>query len=111
MGNSRRYIDVTSIASHLNDNKPGLSAALPGYHAFTGSDCTSSFYRCVSTLPFYCSLFKNFLFCPFSRKGKLKPFEIIVKDDSNQFVNFFIGLGERQNNEGLGIVSEFVCRM
>ena len=40
IGNTRRYIDVRSIASHLNDKKPGLSAALPGYHAFTESDCT-----------------------------------------------------------------------
>ena len=108
IGNTRRYIDITSIASHLNDKKPKLSAAMPGYHAFTGSDCT-----CVSTLHFYCSLFKNFLCCFFTflRKGKVKPFEIIVQNDSNRFVNFFIGLGERQNNEGLEIASEFVCRI
>ena len=34
-----------------------------------------------------------------------------MKDDSNRFVNFFIGLEERQNKKSLEIASEFVCRM
>jgi len=45
MGNSRRYINVTNIADVLEDCKPGLPRALPGYHAFTGCDFTSAFYR------------------------------------------------------------------
>lgn len=45
MGNYRRYIDVTGIANHLDEKKTGLAAALPGYHAFTGCDFTSAFYR------------------------------------------------------------------
>ena len=87
--------------------------SLPGYYAFTGSDCTSSFYRCVSTLRFHYRLFTNFLCCVFVflRKGKVKPFEIVEKDDSNRFVNFFISLGERPNREDLKISSEFVCRI
>ena len=45
MGNSRRYINVTNIAEVLEAQKPGLSQALPGFHAFTGCDYTSVFYR------------------------------------------------------------------
>lgn len=43
--NSRRYINVNNIVNVLEERKPGLSRALPGYHAFTGCDFTSSFYR------------------------------------------------------------------
>lgn len=45
MGNNRRFINVTNIVSTLEDIKPGLPAALPGYHAFTGCDYTSAFYK------------------------------------------------------------------
>jgi hypothetical protein len=45
MGNSRRYINVTNIADVLEERKSGLPRALPGYHAFTGCDFTSAFYR------------------------------------------------------------------
>ena len=44
-GNNRRYINITNIVYVLEERKPGLSRAMPGYHAFTGSDFTSSFYR------------------------------------------------------------------
>ena len=42
-GNSRRYINVTSIVNVLEEQKPGLPKTLPGY-AFTGYDFTSSSY-------------------------------------------------------------------
>ena len=45
MGNSRRYINVTNITDNLEERQPRLSKALPGYHAFTGCDFTSAFYR------------------------------------------------------------------
>ena len=45
MGNSRRYINVSNIAAVLEETRPGLPRALPGYHAFTGCDFTSAFYR------------------------------------------------------------------
>ena len=45
MGNSRRFINVSNIAEVLEQSKPGLSQALPGFHAFTGCDFTSAFYR------------------------------------------------------------------
>ena len=55
-GNTRRYIDISSIATELEAKQPGLAAAQPGLHAFTGCDFTSAFYR----------------------KGKVKPFEILA---------------------------------
>ena len=45
MGNNRRYINVTNIVDVLEEHQPGLPRALPGYHAFTGCDFTSAFYR------------------------------------------------------------------
>lgn len=47
MGNSRRYINVSNITDGLEDMKTGLPEALPGFHAFTGCDFTSAFYRWV----------------------------------------------------------------
>ena len=44
-GHNRRYISVTNIANKLDDSKPGLPRAIPAYHAFTGCDFTSAFYR------------------------------------------------------------------
>ncbi|XP_068213902.1 uncharacterized protein [Palaemon carinicauda] len=44
-GNSRRYINVTNIVEVLEERKSGLPKALAGYHAFTGCDFTSAFYR------------------------------------------------------------------
>lgn len=45
MGNNRRYINVSNIVEVLEESKPGLPRALPGFHAFTGCDFTSAFYR------------------------------------------------------------------
>ncbi len=44
-GNSRRYINVTNIAQVLEEHQIGLARALPGFHAFTGCDFTSAFFR------------------------------------------------------------------
>ena len=45
MGNSRKCINVFSIADTLEKSKPGLLRGLPGFHAFTIPDYTSAFYR------------------------------------------------------------------
>lgn len=45
MGNTRRYINVTSIASKLETKITGLPLALPGFFIFTGCDFTLAFYR------------------------------------------------------------------
>ena len=44
-GNSRRHIDVSSIANALEAKQKGQASAMPGLHAFTGSDFTTVFYR------------------------------------------------------------------
>ena len=44
-GNHRRYIDVKSIVNGLKNLQQGLSTVIPAYHAFTGCDFTSAFYR------------------------------------------------------------------
>ena len=40
---SRRFIDVSSIACSLQEKKPGICEALIGFHSLTGCDFTSSF--------------------------------------------------------------------
>ena len=45
MGNNRRYINVTNNTDVLEERVPGLASALPGFHAFTGCDFNSAFYR------------------------------------------------------------------
>lgn len=48
MGN-RRYINVTKIAAAIG---PSMCGALPGLHAFTGSDYTSAFIRKGKSRPY-----------------------------------------------------------
>ena len=40
--NTRRYIDINAIAQKIT---PSVCLALPSFHAFTGCDYTSSFFR------------------------------------------------------------------
>ncbi|KAG1684928.1 hypothetical protein GQR58_009264 [Nymphon striatum] len=89
MGNSRRYINVTNIVDVLEDCKPGLPRALPGYHAFTGWDFTSAFYR----------------------KGKVKALGIVQKDKTGRFVNLFISMGDVHGSVDFDVASDLVCHM
>ena len=41
-GNKRRVIDIKKVAGEVNSD---VIKALPGFHAFTGCDCTSAFMR------------------------------------------------------------------
>ena len=85
-GNSRRYIDVSSIATTLESEQRGLAAAMPALHAFTGCDITAAFYR----------------------KGKLRPLDIVRKNVSNEMIEFFITLsngGEPDKAKA----EEFIC--
>ena len=66
-GISRRHIDVSSITNALEEKQKGLAAAMPGLHAFTGSDFTTAFYR----------------------KGKIKPREVLGKDTERTLIQFF----------------------
>ena len=80
--NNRRYIDVSDLAQHVG---PQLCAALPGFHAFTGSDYTASFCR----------------------KGKVRPLAIMEK----KFVPAFSSLGEQENVDPnvVADLEAFVC--
>ena len=51
-GNTRRYIDASSIARALESKHPGLCDALVPFHALTGCDFTSAIYRKGKSLPF-----------------------------------------------------------
>ena len=65
--NSRQHIDVFSIANALEAKQKGLAAAMPGLHAFTGSDFTTAFYM----------------------KGKIKPREVLENDTEGTLIQFF----------------------
>ena len=87
-GNNRRHINISAIASALEKTQKGLAAAIPGLHAFTGSDFTASFYR----------------------KGKIKPLEVLQKDSAGTLITFFRNLssyGEPDQSKA----EEFVCNL
>ena len=51
-GNKRRFINVTNISNELERQQVGLSEALIGFHALTGCDFNSAFYRKGKSVPF-----------------------------------------------------------
>ena len=86
-GNKRRHIDVTSIAFALEAKQTELAAAMPGLHAFTGSDCTTAFYK----------------------KGKIKSLAILEKGRGRKHIDFFPGLtSERQPDQSR---ADFICTL
>ena len=70
MGNSRRYINVTNIADVLEERRPGLARALPGYHAFTGCDFTSAFGSQIII----------YYFCKQSLLKTIRPHQTLLKN-------------------------------
>ena len=44
-GNVRRYINILEMCDRIEEWCPGLSTAIVGLHAFTGSDYTAAFYK------------------------------------------------------------------
>ena len=50
--NNRRLINVTDISRELEKKQTGLSEALIGFHALTGCDFNSAFYRKGKSIPF-----------------------------------------------------------
>jgi hypothetical protein len=84
--NSLRYINVNQLYSVLGIE---ICAALPAYHAFSGSDYTASF----------------------SRKGKVRPLKALEK--SKVFQAAFKHLGETTaiDNEIITAIEKFVCSM
>ena len=85
IGATRRFIQITDIDNNLESTKPGLPKALLGFHALTGSDYTSCFYR----------------------KGKSKPLTVLENDDSHiSSMNSMVT--ENPDMEG---ITRFVCHI
>ena len=82
---NRRYIDLSAIASKIG---PSLCKALPGFHAFTGCDYTSSFIR----------------------KGKKRPLKIAKENDS--FLDAFSALAAEQVDEATcNVLEEYTAKL
>lgn len=81
--NTRRYVHISELAKHLGSI---LCKALPGYHALTGCDYTSSFFR----------------------KGKVNPFK-----KAEQSASHLDGLGNLGENSTFidddNLVESYVC--
>jgi len=69
IGNERRIINIHELANIIGLD---ISIALPAFHSFTGSDCTSSFVM----------------------KGKIKPFKLL--QNSLLLLPVFNRLGSNQ---------------
>ena len=41
----------------------------------------------------------------------MKPFDIVEKDSTGRYVNFFISMGKADARIDAGVASEFVCRL
>ena len=86
--NSRRHIDVISIANALEAKQKGLAAAMPGLYASTGSDFTTAFYM----------------------KGKITPREVLENDTEGTLFQFFSRIvSEDQPDQSK--VEEFTCSL
>lgn len=72
-GNSRRFIDITSIAKALETKQDHLAAALPGLHAFSGCDYTAAFHR----------------------KGKIRPYQVLENDNDGNLIEFFCSMSSK----------------
>lgn len=83
--NTRRYVHITELANHLGT---AVCKALPGYHALTGCDYTS----------------------PFFRKGKVNPLK-----KAEKCALHLEGLGRIGENptfvDGDSLVEKYVCSL
>ena len=87
VGIKRRLVPVNNILEHIGQD---VAAALPGFHAFTGSDCTSAFVR----------------------KGKKTPYRTMKQNSC--FIDTFCNLGSSASSISVPVRSElehFVCTM
>lgn len=82
--NTRRLINITNLSMVLG---PQVCSALPAFHIFTGSDYTAGFMR----------------------KGKLRPYDLMVKNQ--QFLDAFsrIGCSDSVDQEVYSVIEKFVC--
>ena len=84
----QRIIDITSVANNMGIN---ICKALPGFHAFTGSDSTSSF-------------------CGHEKKV---PFELMISSSNTHHLSTMMSIGETVSPSPslLSQCEEFVCHM
>ena len=84
--NTRRHINISNIVEHLSQN---VIDALPGLHAFTGSDYTAAFMN----------------------KGKVRPLQIMMKD--TRFADAFSSLGnaEKIDSAVADEIERFTCNL
>ena len=81
--NSRKYIDIKATAQNID-----YVRALPGIYAFTGCDYIPSF----------------------SRKGKIRPIKLMLKNE--YFIDVFTRFGEEELTEDdYAMIEEFTCSM
>lgn len=86
VSNSRHVVNISALVEDLGLD---LCRALPGFHAFTGCDYNSAFYR----------------------KGKIRPFGILKKRD--EFKTAFANLGDTSVDTNIIYpqLETFVCQM
>ena len=84
--NTRRYINISQLADHMDKE---VIQALPALHAYTGSDYTASFMN----------------------KGKIRPFDLMKKNQ--RFVNAFACLGrsDKVDDNTMVEIEKFTCCM
>ena len=82
--NTRRFINVSQLVNHMGKE---VVAALPGFHAYTGTDFTASFMG----------------------KGKMRPFDIMIKNE--KFTNAFACLGrsDKVDDSIISDIEKFTC--
>ena len=84
--NTRRYINISNMVQHMS---PASLDALPGLHAFTGTDFTSSFMN----------------------KGKVKALELMLKNKSHMDVLAKLGESTEVSPDVLCGLETFVCAL
>ena len=83
--NNRRIINISEISSYLEEKQIGMSEALIGFHALTGCNFNSAFYK----------------------KGKASPFNLLEKDANH--VHALTSLCSEEVD--IQAVTKYVCRV
>jgi hypothetical protein len=88
-GTNKRRIDVKGCIQVIGQD---TALALPGFHAFTGCDCTSAF----------------------ATKGKKGPYNVLIRNNGKDFIHVFRVMGSSANCLTPAIylkLEQFVCCM
>ena len=84
--NNQRYININQLHENLGEK---LCRTLPAYHALTGCDYTASF----------------------NRKGKVKPLNVLKKNETAMDEFIEIGVAEELKEETCLIIENYVCEV